>query len=224
MAAAIDIPAESNRVQGIKIRCFDHNTVPYHRVVRQSFFSHQFRSQVWLHSIAMSSRGRPCAVTCAIVVVACLFLCFLLIRDTSLGHLWLLTKEYVVLNGAAGVFPALTCSMSKATATTTTAVSFDPNTFAGHYSDPNHPNCKRIIQVAGHLAAVSGTDGNPGCPVDGSGVVWTLKGQIRQACHVILVDFSPKGGPYNLRGVYNATEPALIQWQDGNVWTKIQQT
>ena len=35
----------------------------------------------------------------------------------------------------------------------------------------------------------------------------------------ILVDFSPKGGPPNLLGKYNAKMNA-IQWPDGNAWTK----
>jgi len=96
---------------------------------------------------------------------------------------------------------------------------FDSTAIAGYYSDPNHPNCKRIIEVAGAIASLTGTDGNPGCPPDGSGEPWTLVGKVHG--NTILVDFSPKGGPSDLKGVYDANEPASINWPDGNKWTKI---
>lgn len=153
--------------------------------------------------------------------------CFVLACQWFLIHnliinsekLWHFIKHSVVVTEASAVdvFP---------TGVTTTAASptsscINPNLFAGRYRDPNHVNCQRLIQVAGHVAALSGTDGNPACPQNGSGIVWTLEGKIH--CHAILVDFSPKGGPANLRGVYNATAPggAGIQWPDGNKWTKI---
>lgn len=98
-------------------------------------------------------------------------------------------------------------------------VPFDPASIAGYYSDPNHPNCQRIIEVAGKIASLTGTDGDPGCPPDGSGETWTLQGKIKG--NTILVDFSPKGGPSDLKGVYNETAPAGINWPDGNKWTKI---
>lgn len=100
--------------------------------------------------------------------------------------------------------------------------------FSGYYSDPNHLHCQRIIQVAGSLASLSGTDGNPGCSpsVDGSGgggEPWTLEGQI--IGNQIVVDFSPKGGPANLKGTYedgaNNDDKAGIQWPDGNKWIKL---
>ena len=98
-------------------------------------------------------------------------------------------------------------------------IPFNPAAIAGYYSDPNHPNCQRIIEVAGTIASLTGTDGNPGCPSDGSGEVWTLKGKVNG--NTLLVDFSPKGGPPDLKGVYDATVPAGINWPDGNKWTKI---
>mmetsp|Transcript_24076 Transcript_24076/g.45755 ORF Transcript_24076/g.45755 Transcript_24076/m.45755 type:complete len:174 (+) Transcript_24076:85-606(+) len=98
-------------------------------------------------------------------------------------------------------------------------IPFDPAVIAGYYSDPNHPHCKRIIEVAGNIASLTGTDGNPGCPPDGSGEAWTLVGKVNG--NTIEVDFSPKGGPPDLKGVYAATDPAGINWPDGNKWTKI---
>jgi hypothetical protein len=92
--------------------------------------------------------------------------------------------------------------------------------WTGSYADPKHPNCQRVIQVAGSLASVSGTDGTPGCPADGSGRAWALEGKIDKKDATILVDFTPKGGPANLKGVYESAAPAGILWPDGNKWIK----
>ena len=35
----------------------------------------------------------------------------------------------------------------------------------------------------------------------------------------MLVDFSPKGGPKDILGVYN-TKTNAIEWPDKNTWTK----
>jgi len=61
--------------------------------------------------------------------------------------------------------------------------------FTGDYSDPKHPNCQRQVNVLGQKAYVSGTDGNPGCPTDGSGNPWKLVGTGGE--EHIFVDFSP---------------------------------
>lgn len=76
--------------------------------------------------------------------------------------------------------------------------------------DPNHPNCLRDITVQGSSATLKGTDGTPGCPVDGSGNAWVLTGKV--SGKQILVDFSPKGGPKNLKGIFDGTG---INWPDG---------
>ena len=90
--------------------------------------------------------------------------------------------------------------------------------FSGSYEDPMHPNCLReILQVVSSgKADVSGTDGTPGCPPDGSGKAWNLVGTIDGDS--ILVDFSPKGGPNDLKGVWEATPIPGIRWPDGNLW------
>ena len=46
------------------------------------------------------------------------------------------------------------------------------------------------------MALVSGTDGTPGC-VGGEGRPWNLKGSVDGDS--IFVDFSPKGGPKDLK-------------------------
>jgi hypothetical protein len=83
-------------------------------------------------------------------------------------------------------------------------------------ADPKHPNCLRIIKVTsdGMTADISGTDGTPGCPPDGSGKPWNLQGKIEG--NDILVDFTPKGGPANLKGILRNDK---IEWPDGNAWT-----
>jgi hypothetical protein len=106
-----------------------------------------------------------------------------------------------------------------------------PADFAGSYSDPFHPNCQRVIVAqdrsklpAGAAVTLRGTDGNPGCPPDGSGAPWTLAGTADAASGSLLVDFSPKGGPANLRGAWEEGEAGGspgIRWPDGNKWTKI---
>ena len=91
--------------------------------------------------------------------------------------------------------------------------------FTGSYSDPNHPGCARVIAVEdGGVARVSGADGNPGCS-GGEGRSWQLKGKIASD-DKIFIDFSPKGGPKDLTGTWEAgkTKPG-IRFPDGNKWT-----
>lgn len=85
--------------------------------------------------------------------------------------------------------------------------------FSGEYSDPNHPGCKRTIEVEnGTTAIISGTD-TPG------GEIWTVTGSVHG--ETIVVDFSPKGGPNHLTG---QRVPEGIRWEDGNLWTLVGQT
>ena len=87
--------------------------------------------------------------------------------------------------------------------------------FSGDYADPNHPNCRRQIKILdGIHVIVSGTDGDPECPPDGSGKPWNLEGSVNQ--DRIVVDFSPKGGPKNLEGLKVSRG---IKWLDGNLWS-----
>lgn len=83
--------------------------------------------------------------------------------------------------------------------------------------DPKHENCLRVIQMDGNIAKISGTDGTPACPADGSNTKqWSLVGKVQGDS--ILVDFSPKGGPKDLKGKFDGTG---IQWPDGNKWSFI---
>uniref|UniRef100_A0A7S2A4W8 Uncharacterized protein n=1 Tax=Trieres chinensis TaxID=1514140 RepID=A0A7S2A4W8_TRICV len=114
-------------------------------------------------------------------------------------------KEFAA---AAGIAGAITFAPLASNAV-------DGSVFNHQYSDPKHPNCKRAVVVKNDVDAfISGTDGTPGCPEDGSGNVWRLTGTVED--NTILVDFSPKGGPANLKGVWDGSG---IKWPDGNKWS-----
>ena len=146
-----------------------------------------------------------------------------------------ITHVLLLLQSAQGwVFSVLGKETAQKTAAATGAVSIAlvsaapvaagaADVFTGSYADPKHVNCLREIVVAQdtNVASLSGTDGNPGCPPDGSGKPWTLSGKVDGL--TILVDFSPKGGPANLKGFYDTSAPEGIQWPDGNKWAKIGQ-
>jgi hypothetical protein len=117
---------------------------------------------------------------------------------------------------------AAAVAVSAALAASPMVANAAPVNFAGSYSDPFHPNCQRVIvkddkAAASSILTIRGTDGNPGCPPDGSGTPWTLTGQVGSDGMSILVDFTPKGGPPNLKGTWDGSG---IMWPDGNKWTK----
>jgi hypothetical protein len=82
--------------------------------------------------------------------------------------------------------------------------------FVGDYTDPNHPDGMRHIDVKGTDVTLTGTD-------SAGGKQWVLKAKESEG--TIFVDFSPKGGPPNLLGVF---ENDSIRWPDGNRWAKKQ--
>lgn len=87
--------------------------------------------------------------------------------------------------------------------------------FVGNYNDPNHPGCLRKISVKGKDVSIVGSDN-----LDGS-KQWLIKAK-EDYPGTIFVDFSPKGGPSNLLGVYNDADNG-IKWPDGNLWSKLKQ-
>eukprot|EP00816_Leptocylindrus_hargravesii_P009661 CAMPEP_0196802326 /NCGR_PEP_ID=MMETSP1362-20130617/1953_1 /TAXON_ID=163516 /ORGANISM="Leptocylindrus danicus, Strain CCMP1856" /LENGTH=145 /DNA_ID=CAMNT_0042173587 /DNA_START=32 /DNA_END=466 /DNA_ORIENTATION=+ len=122
-------------------------------------------------------------------------------------------------NGAAvdrrNVLSGITAAafgVATATAATSTVPAAFAADFIGSYSDPNHPNCPRLVATEGDKAIISGADGNPGCPT-GDGRAWRLEGEIKG--DNIFVDFSPKGGPKGLQGKWDGSG---IRWPDGNKW------
>ena len=135
-------------------------------------------------------------------------------------------KRSNIICAAAIILPllALFAMMSTTTTVTTSAIlgaeqqQAVVDNFSGDYADPNHPNCLRQVRVlaTGTKALVSGTDGNPGCPINGSGQNWKLDAIISNEDNTISVDFSPKGGPSSLQGVKTTKG---ILWADNNLWT-----
>jgi len=137
-----------------------------------------------------------------------------------------MTKLSNIVRVAAIVLPLLALFAMMSTTTTTTVTTSAiiggleqtaVDSFSGDYADPNHPNCLRKVQVlddGSNKALVSGTDGNPGCPIDGSGTEWKLDAIVNE--NKISVDFSPKGGPSSLQGVKTTKG---ILWADNNLWT-----
>ena len=101
---------------------------------------------------------------------------------------WLQSFTATIGGAATTVSTSFSSSSFPAIAATTTT---DPSIFNHQYSDPKHPNCRRIVSAKQDgTATVSGTDGTPGCPEDGSGTVWRLPGEVEGS--TILVDFSAK--------------------------------
>lgn len=137
-----------------------------------------------------------------------IFCTLLLIACAKMGSSWVLPGA--LRNAAAAV--TITAALT-GTPTVSNAGGFD---FTGSYADPNHPNCKREISVSGASAKVSGTDGNPGCPASGAGKPWSLVGEVNEK--TILVDFTPKGGPKNLKGAWEDSPIKGIRWPDNNLW------
>lgn len=128
-----------------------------------------------------------------------------------------------------GLLSGLLLTVTALATTVTTTMNSDvlpPPAFEGSYADPNHPNCLRNIEIH-HFpqVIVSGTDGSPGCPPDGSGKAWTLEGRIQlPEATSVLIDFSPKGGPKDLLGTWvNLPQPGIL-FPDGNLWAKLDTT
>mmetsp|Transcript_518 Transcript_518/g.1601 ORF Transcript_518/g.1601 Transcript_518/m.1601 type:complete len:192 (+) Transcript_518:97-672(+) len=94
---------------------------------------------------------------------------------------------------------------------------------AGKYADRKHPGCYREIFDDGR---VRGEDGDPGCGefsrAGGAARPWSLSGTIDVNDGSIFIDFSPKGGPKNLLGLYvNDDGSEGVSFPDGNTWVKI---
>jgi len=117
-----------------------------------------------------------------------------------------------IINQAAAVGAAATIAAASAFG----PLAANAADFTGLYSDPKHPNCARLIAIEGTTALVSGVDGNPGCPT-GEGRAWKLIGKV--SGDEIYVDFSPKGGPKDLTGVWEEGKKPGIRFPDGNKWT-----
>ena len=95
--------------------------------------------------------------------------------------------------------------------------------FEGRYSDPNHPEGFRVISITGDLNTETGLrDGTcVGSDRRSTEIDYTLPamaGRSQDESDVIVIDFSPKGGPKDLKGTF---EIDGIRWSDGNKWPKV---
>ena len=112
-----------------------------------------------------------------------------------------------------------------ATTLRTEAKSVVGDIFEGRYSDPNHLEGFRVISITGELDIETGLRDGACDGSDRSSTVtsWTLPtkaGKGQDESDVIIIDFSPKGGPKDLKGTF---EVDGIRWSDGNKWTKVSQ-
>lgn len=93
----------------------------------------------------------------------------------------------------------------------------------GKYSDPNHPGCVRALdstsKTEAHVVGVDPAAGQSHCS-GSSDQSWGPLDAILNGSHII-VDFSPKGGPKNLSGVF-VPLTSKIEWSDGNHWTRLE--
>ncbi|CAJ1938870.1 unnamed protein product [Cylindrotheca closterium] len=104
--------------------------------------------------------------------------------------------------------------------------------FTGDYDDPNHPGCLRQVKVIGAPLRADGTRSKypvvevTGYDGKGNGAMctdrptrpdlWKIQGKLLSETDAV-IDFSPKGGPQNLKASYDNG----IVFPDGNKWTKV---
>lgn len=116
-----------------------------------------------------------------------------------------------------------------------TAKTGQASPFTGDYDDPNHPGCLRQVKVVG--APLRGDGSRPANPIievvgyDGKSSdsktctdrptreeLWKVQGQVNRNNVEAIIDFSPKGGPENLKATFI---DGGIVFPDGNKWTKV---
>lgn len=136
---------------------------------------------------------------------------------------------------ASGLFgiASLTTFTAPQSASATPAKTGAASVFTGEYDDPNHPGCLRSVKVVGPplradgtrsaipLVEVKGYDGKDGesmCKARPTrDELWKVDGKLIAKDSVVL-DFSVKGGPSNLKGQWDGSG---IVFPDGNKWTKV---
>ena len=93
--------------------------------------------------------------------------------------------------------------------------------FIGCYTDPNHPDGYRWVSFTSTIDKTGARIGE--CAGSDTGKVqeWDLPATAMQTdmADQIIIDFSSKGGPSDLAGVWDAAADG-ITWSDGNTWPK----
>eukprot|EP00929_Paragymnodinium_shiwhaense_P086388 TRINITY_DN4691_c0_g2_i2.p1 TRINITY_DN4691_c0_g2~~TRINITY_DN4691_c0_g2_i2.p1 ORF type:complete len:187 (-),score=42.01 TRINITY_DN4691_c0_g2_i2:146-706(-) len=99
--------------------------------------------------------------------------------------------------------------------------------WAGMYTDPMHPNCKRVLTVdwSGLVVGLqTGPDGAKECTPQGTGgTTIKLKTKFKEGSDTLTIDFSPVGGPKEVAAKWEGKSTADndIVFPDGNKWHKI---
>mmetsp|Transcript_12332 Transcript_12332/g.28264 ORF Transcript_12332/g.28264 Transcript_12332/m.28264 type:complete len:169 (+) Transcript_12332:78-584(+) len=88
----------------------------------------------------------------------------------------------------------------------------------GLYSDPMHPGCRREVVVDFAGVFIEGADGQPGCLKGEKLERWTLPATYTPGSDTLVIDFSPKGGPKDVKGTWDGNG---IRFPDGNKWTRL---
>ena len=108
------------------------------------------------------------------------------------------------------------------------AATTDSSVLLGTYTDPeNHPGGTRTIELAGtgfggfQLAKITG-GGGKGEPenYELNGMISPCPGRGAKAEWCITIDFSPKGGPADFGGFWDAEANGIRFPADGNFWPK----
>lgn len=137
-----------------------------------------------------------------------------------------------VFSALAGSAAGLLIAAESASATSAKTGQASP--FTGEYDDPNHPNCLRQVKVVGAplrgdgtrsanpIIEVTGYDGKSGDKMctdrPTRSDLWKLQGTVNRNNVEAVIDFSPKGGPKNLKATFDNDG---IVFPDGNRWTKV---
>ena len=105
----------------------------------------------------------------------------------------------------------------------TMVMAYTHTPFTGLYSDPNHPDCfRKIIEGQSDKFMVYGQDNKAGegvsCNTDDKSQLedWGPLPAVVNETNIV-VDFSPKGGPSDLTGAWDAATNRIV-WQDSNYW------
>eukprot|EP00929_Paragymnodinium_shiwhaense_P099893 TRINITY_DN617_c0_g2_i1.p2 TRINITY_DN617_c0_g2~~TRINITY_DN617_c0_g2_i1.p2 ORF type:complete len:182 (+),score=39.70 TRINITY_DN617_c0_g2_i1:96-641(+) len=99
--------------------------------------------------------------------------------------------------------------------------------WAGVYTDPQHPNCKRVLTVDWSGLSIglqTGPDGAKECTPQGTGgTTIKLKTKFKEGSDTLTIDFSPVGGPKDVAAKWEGKSTAdnFIAFPDGNKWHKI---
>eukprot|EP00929_Paragymnodinium_shiwhaense_P086387 TRINITY_DN4691_c0_g2_i1.p1 TRINITY_DN4691_c0_g2~~TRINITY_DN4691_c0_g2_i1.p1 ORF type:complete len:189 (-),score=40.95 TRINITY_DN4691_c0_g2_i1:144-710(-) len=134
------------------------------------------------------------------------------------------SRREVLFGAAAGAATAVAAAPEIVSAGGGPKSSFG---WAGIYTDPMHPNCKRTLTVdwSGLVVGLqTGPDGAKECNPQGTGgTTIKLKTKFKEGSDTLTIDFSPVGGPTEVAAKWEGKSSADndIAFPDGNKWHKV---